>query len=562
MVDFRLRSVFGDTFAILARNLIPLAIISLPMTALYEFGVRAIAVALGVAPELVTSFDTERAFKVAFPPRGSETDPATVLAALIAVPAVYYVTVQVATLAISFATFRHIAGRPSDPFANLAFGLVRLVPALGVIAAVMIFSSAAAAVAWFVFFILLMLASQLGFETQVWLLLPLVLFLSAAIWIGRILRDWAAVPAFVLEGLGVFESLKRSAVLTRGRRGKIMRLYAIVLILGWLLAKIVGDVIGTALMTAFGAVFVSVVYSRLRAEKEGLVPADIAHELDRMEAGLSPKSRVPRKRAPPVRESVVVRTLRERRAGGPRRTLRRVLAGVGVFLLLFLGAVGFGLVNFDRYADYGPRPTDDYPTVKWAKWEARPGCGYRRPPELVAKLANDWHLYETGGGGDTVWVNQPLDLMIFDSASPQALEDHDTLILPGAPIANFSFERVGPHLRICAPTYLLSIVLARQYCHGGEGGSAWNNQIEEITFTEERETWLADRASTTPSRLASRSPLSPAFVSSMRSRTRPKRPRSTGGSVPSGTSCREAGSPLDGRHDLDKNADDIIVQLH
>jgi hypothetical protein len=204
--DFRVRSILAQTFSILTGNPVPIAVVSLLMTGVYEFGVRAIVGMLGVAADEVTSFDTERAFDLAFPQRGSEADPATLLAALLGVPALYFVTVQVATIAISLATFQHLAGRRSDPFASMRFAAAALFPALGIIALVMIFSTAAAAVAWFVFIVAMMVAGATGVADQVWMMLPAVFVLSYALWIARLLRDWVAVPVFVIERVGVLEA--------------------------------------------------------------------------------------------------------------------------------------------------------------------------------------------------------------------------------------------------------------------------------------------------------------------------------------------------------------------
>jgi hypothetical protein len=105
-----------------------------------------------------------------------------------------------------------------------------------------------------------------------------------------LLRQWVAVPAFVIERLGILGSLRRSKELTKGRRGRIFRIYVLALIAGSFLSWIVGDFIATSITTAFSAVLVSVVYHRLRAEKEGVTMASIDEELDRSEAVLVPPS--------------------------------------------------------------------------------------------------------------------------------------------------------------------------------------------------------------------------------------------------------------------------------
>jgi hypothetical protein len=98
---------------------------------------------------------------------------------------------------------------------------------------------------------------------------------------------YVAVPACVIEKLGVTASLNRSAVLTRGYRWPIFGLFLLVAVIGFiagilLLRFRVGDVIWGKLLyflwqvisTSFSAVLASVVYHDLRVAKEGI---DIDH---------------------------------------------------------------------------------------------------------------------------------------------------------------------------------------------------------------------------------------------------------------------------------------------
>jgi hypothetical protein len=169
---------------------------------------------------------------------------------------------------------------------------------------------------------------------------------------------------------------------------------------------------------------------------------------------------------------------------------RHVLVAIlGVFAL----AIAMACVDIDRFVDAGPAAPEDYAILKWKTEDERPNCGVNRPPEVSASLKKDLRLYMPSWGSDLMIIRNPLDLMIFDSASPQELTEHDTLVLPDTPRSTFTFKRIGPHLLICAPARFLSIAIARQYCHGGQGDTAWNNEIEEITFPQSRETWLDDK---------------------------------------------------------------------
>lgn len=348
---FRIRAILGQALDILGHNLIPIAIVSVLMTGLYELGLRAMAALLGAATERVTGFGLDRMFETIVPPRGSTPDPATALAALVAVPALFYVCVQMATIAISMLTFRHLAGRPGHPLAALAFGAKALLPALGIICLMMLSSAAAVGGVLLAFLLVMVAAQAFGASSEAWMLLmPAITLLSAAVWIARLLRDWVAVPAFVLEGLGMGASLRRSAGLTRGRRGRILRLYMLVLILGGLVAKIAGGLLGTALMTAFAAVLVSVVYIRLRVEKEGLTAADIARQLDLRDAVDPPPVETTHKRATGRSGPVVMRRSREHPVRSAAQLRRRVIVGAGALGLLLFGAVVVGAINAARHA--------------------------------------------------------------------------------------------------------------------------------------------------------------------------------------------------------------------
>jgi hypothetical protein len=106
---------------------------------------------------------------------------------------------------------------------------------------------------------------------------------------------YVAVPACVIERLGVFASLSRSADLTRGYRWQIFGLVLIVAIGSLLGVYVAGHVIGlfgSAILstivtfawqvigTAFGAVLAAVIYHDLRAAKEGVDVSKIVNIFD------------------------------------------------------------------------------------------------------------------------------------------------------------------------------------------------------------------------------------------------------------------------------------------
>ncbi len=117
--------------------------------------------------------------------------------------------------------------------------------------------------------------------------LAIMLGLAAFIIPGVILicMLYVVIPACVVEGRGVFESMGRSGELTRGYRWPILGLFLIVVIgsslaseaLVALIKAFAGDLVGgladiaiQMYAIAFGSVLSALVYYRLRALKEGI----------------------------------------------------------------------------------------------------------------------------------------------------------------------------------------------------------------------------------------------------------------------------------------------------
>jgi hypothetical protein len=295
--EFSLRRIFRQARQLLLRNVIPFGAVALLMTALYELGMVVAASLLGVPVDSIMEFGTERVFNVLFPARGEAIDFFAVFVAAVGTPAFYYLTWQIATVAICRGTFENMAGRPGNFDRNLSFSLEILPGALGVIFAVMLQSTAAVASVWFTFVLLLAVGHLLGAGALVWSLFPVAFFASYFAWIAVILRDWVAVPVYVLEQGGIGESLRRSARLTEGRRGRILIINALVVLACGVVSNFTADFIGTALTTAFSAVLACIVYQRLRVEKEALMASDIRDLLDR------PKREAPSHRGSPIPET-------------------------------------------------------------------------------------------------------------------------------------------------------------------------------------------------------------------------------------------------------------------
>jgi hypothetical protein len=106
---------------------------------------------------------------------------------------------------------------------------------------------------------------------------------------------WVAVPAAVVERLGVIESLGRSAALTRGHRWSIFGIVVIIAALNGVSSRIIEkafedsrsvetylivEYAAQALFTAFGSVLAAVGYYYLRLTKEGVDIEKIAEAFD------------------------------------------------------------------------------------------------------------------------------------------------------------------------------------------------------------------------------------------------------------------------------------------
>jgi uncharacterized membrane protein len=106
---------------------------------------------------------------------------------------------------------------------------------------------------------------------------------------------FVALPVCIVERLGPWKSMKRSAELTKGHRWKIFGLLIILMIAGSIVAglvefglvALVGDIVGmigkliiNALWAAFSSVLISVTYHDLRVAKEGIDIEQIASVFD------------------------------------------------------------------------------------------------------------------------------------------------------------------------------------------------------------------------------------------------------------------------------------------
>lgn len=150
-----------------------------------------------------------------------------------------------------YGAFQEMRQQPFTIGDSLRIGLARTIPVIGV-------------------GILVGLAMMLGF----------LLFVVPGVIIGCML--YVAIPACVIEKLGVTASMSRSVALTKGYRWQIFGLFLLVVVISALGAFVFTLIGGAGLVgqllafgwqvvsTAFGAVLSAVIYHDLRMAKEGI----------------------------------------------------------------------------------------------------------------------------------------------------------------------------------------------------------------------------------------------------------------------------------------------------
>lgn len=253
-VQFSIGRVIGDSFGVLARNIVSFGILSLL--------IGLIGLVFGLL--FLNTSQLESA----------QNDPAQLEAAMLnfnwwAVALTFLVVIVVNALtqaAIIYGTFQDLRGQKAGIGACISRGLSSVIPVI-------------------VGSILLSIGIMIGFTL---LIVPGIIL--ALMW-------WVYVPAIVVERKSILEAFGRSRELTRGRRWHILGLLVILVILMIVVSFIVsfvaaliasqggyaGDIISyvfNALVTAYISVLVAVGYYYLRAEKEGVDVNEIARIFD------------------------------------------------------------------------------------------------------------------------------------------------------------------------------------------------------------------------------------------------------------------------------------------
>ncbi len=166
-----------------------------------------------------------------------------------------------------------------------------------------------------------------------------------------------------------------------------------------------------------------------------------------------------------------------------------------LLFLLPLAAFAFGVALYyidDIVGPGGPPPRDYY--ERWEDSTEQPRCGYTEPisDEARERIEARPMTFMPEGGGDLILSRGSTFANFFDYASPVELDDHDTLVIHLLHTSETRLERLGPDLMICGKGWYFRIVIMRQYCHDISADPPWNNEIEEIVFPKDRESWLSN----------------------------------------------------------------------
>jgi hypothetical protein len=235
--DFNIGHVFNRTASIFSRNLLPFCLVSL----------------VANLPNIAL-----------FMPKSAASSDVGVWSAVAIPTAMVLNTLSQAV--IVHAAFDDMRGRPINMMESFKTGLRRFFPVLGIAICVPILAGLAALALFFPAFIVLTM-----------------LFVSA--------------PACVVERLGPFKSMGRSARLTKGNRWKIFGLWFATLIVEGMVQSTLtglpsagggsGSLLSTPLLViwgavygAFSAVLAVVTYNDLRVAKEGIDTNQIASVFD------------------------------------------------------------------------------------------------------------------------------------------------------------------------------------------------------------------------------------------------------------------------------------------
>jgi hypothetical protein len=217
----------------------------------------------------------------------------------------FLIAIVVAAVWFALLMPRYSPGQPMPPEA-----IARLVALTGlsILAGIVIYTLAQAAILYIAFqsmrgrVVGIAEALRRGLA-RFWAIVGLAILTGLGIWIGFLLivpgimfaiRWSIALPACVVEGLGPFTSMRRSAELTKGHRWKLFGIFLLLWAASWFIGLFIGlllkpagfvpaqagQAVWNAAWTAFWYVTLVMVYHDLRVAKEGVDIEQIAAVFD------------------------------------------------------------------------------------------------------------------------------------------------------------------------------------------------------------------------------------------------------------------------------------------
>jgi len=230
--DFSISNVFSNTFGVIARN----APLFLGLS-LIIVGVPQLLIGLVLAPETAD-------------PLALMSSPGAIFSSVIGYIMFLFLSI-VLQASLIVASANDLAGKPVNFGECVNRAIAKLFPLIGL-------------------GIVVAIGVSIGF---MFLIIPgIILYLMWMI----------AVPAMMVENLGVFESLSRSSALTKGSRWKLLGLIIVFIVFSMIIAIPIGvisliseslSLVSSALLStvsaAVGAAGIAAVYIELRGSKEG-----------------------------------------------------------------------------------------------------------------------------------------------------------------------------------------------------------------------------------------------------------------------------------------------------
>jgi hypothetical protein len=244
--EFRVGRVFSRSIGILSRH----------------FGKFFLLTAIATAPSLILLVIGLSSFKPTVGPTGVPNISGAMIAAVVGGGLLWVVLYLLSQAVVLYGAFQDMRGKPFSIGVSLKWGLARLLPIIGLS-------------------ICMVVAIGIG---SILLVVPGFIVLSML---------YVSLPVCVVEKLGAFESMGRSAALTKGYRWRIFGIYLlltlIVGIIGGVVQVAAGVVVHLAAVGAIGSIIAGVVnfaWNALAGAFQAVVAVVAYHDLRVMKEGV------------------------------------------------------------------------------------------------------------------------------------------------------------------------------------------------------------------------------------------------------------------------------------